>query len=124
MDAFLIEVTRIRKEAQESPFWNLNIDALLESNNECFEGPILRADIEACYNFVMDQYDTHIRIKEGILEPPHFEEYLAIHKEGNPFFSLIELDEQKNVIDVTLVDTVDCELVGEFLSEKYKWKDS
>jgi hypothetical protein len=122
MDALLNEAIRIRKAAVQSPLWNLNIDALLETNNECFAGPVLRADMEACYNFVMDQYDPHLLIKEGFLKPEQYESYLE-NIDGNPFYSLIELDEQRNIKNIWLEDTADCELVGEFLSKKYKWSE-
>lgn len=124
INEILAEATRIRKAAQESPYWNLNIDALIESNNECFEGPISREDMEACFNFVLDKYDPNVLIKEGFMTPEDYSFYIENYSDGNPFFSLIELDDERNVKDVVLGETDDCEWVGEFLSKKYKWKDS
>lgn len=120
----LTEAARIRKAAQASPYWNLNIDALIESNNECFVGPITRIDMEACFNFVLDKYDPNVLIKDGLLNPDDYPSYIENHIDRNPFFSLIELDDNRDVKDVVLSDTVDCEWVGEFLSAKYEWKDS
>jgi hypothetical protein len=123
MDELLSEATRIREEAKKTIYWKLNIEALLESNHECFVGPISYEDIEACFNFILDQYDPNILIRDGILSERDYKIYVENSEDGNPFFSLIELDEEKNVKDVILWETDDRELVGEFLSKKYKWRE-
>lgn len=124
MNEFLREVSRIRSEAQKSRFWDLNIDALIESNSKCFEGPISRTDMEECYNFVLDQYDPHVLIRTGYLKDADYEDYVNYYADRNPFIELIELDDQRNIKDVVLYTTDDREFVAEFLSKKYKWKES
>jgi hypothetical protein len=122
MEDLLAEATRIRAEAKKSEFWKLNMEALLESNNELFEGPIAYDDIEACYNYVLDLYDPNVLLKNGGLIHGEYQSYVESSGDGNPFFSLIQLDGNRNVEDVILWETDDVEAVGEFLSKKYKWK--
>ncbi len=123
MDEFVQEAKRIRQAAKQSEFWRLNIEALIESNNGLFEGPISYDDMEACYTYVLDQYDPELLIREDLLKPDQYDEYLRTYRDSNPFFPLIELDENRKIKNVVLWETADCEMVGDFLSRRYKWRD-
>ena len=102
----------VREKAHASVYWKLNIEALLESNNLIFQGPISYQDMEECYNRVLDEYD------------PNILEYWETDTEsydGNPFWSLVEL-ENGEVSNVMLWETQDVESIATYLSQKYKWR--
>ncbi|MFD2098764.1 hypothetical protein [Flagellimonas iocasae] len=111
----------LRKQARTVGEWELNIYALLESNHEIFEGPISLEDMEDCFNHVLDLYDPNVMIRNGELTEEDYSCYIESY-DGNPFWSLFQVDEKGNVIDVFLYETDDCEAVGAFLEEKYKRK--
>jgi hypothetical protein len=114
------EATRIRKEARLSPFWKENIEALLESNNRLFLGPISYEYMEQCYERIMDDYDPNKIFKDDVKEKD-LSTYLMLQADTiNPFFSLIELDDQRQVSNVMLWETEDREMIGALLSQKYK----
>lgn len=114
------QATLFRKKAKSTKEWKLNIEALLESNNALFKGPISYEDMEACFNYVLDRYDPNVLIQQGELKEEDYQMFIEEY-DGNPFWSLMEIDEHGNIIDVFLYDTDDREAVAEFLEKKYKW---
>jgi len=122
MEQICMHAKALREQAKSLDIWELNIDALLNSNNWIFEGPISREDMKACFNYVLDFYDPNKLIAEGELPEEDYDLY-KVEYDGNPFWSLFEVNEQGKVVDVFLHETEDCEEVGRFLEKKYKWRE-
>ncbi|NVN19251.1 hypothetical protein GUA46_12950 [Muricauda sp. HICW] len=119
MDEICMHAKTLREQAKSTKYWELNIKALLESNNEIYEGPISNEDMEACFNYVLDFYDPNKLIEEGELPKEEYDFYIDEYT-GNPFWSLFDVNEEGQVVDVFLYETDDCEAVGDFLDKKYK----
>lgn len=119
------QATALRVAARKIESWSLNIDELLKSNEAFFEGTISREDMEACYDYVLDQYDPNYLIEHKYLEEKDYQGYLENFDEDphyNPFFELLEIDETGKVVDVVLYTTDDREHLAKFLIKKYKYK--
>lgn len=111
----------LRVEAKALASWKDNINELIISNNELFEGPISYENMEACYNSILDMYDPNVLIRNNELSKDDYDEFEA-ELGGDPFWSLLELDTEGRVVDVLLYETVDCKAVGEYLQGKYSWR--